>query len=191
MGSAKVRCGGVWLEGKFEIGDLIWSSRLVVDDYSGDFRASVTWGAPVGHSAPFVKAGAVFEVVEHGLRLWGGILGEPNPTDDGWELYAYGYGSRAEFAQAIVNVADPGDDPIWVPSTVPNDVVDAAIDRGFPWRRADDLGDDPIYDPDGQITSVLQLLVRAAQLQGKMVSFDSTGEITYRAEPTAPVLTVG
>lgn len=190
MGSAKVRCGGVWLEGKAEVGNLAWSSRLVVDDYSGDWKASIVWGAPTGYSAPFVKAGQRFEIVEHGVVLWGGILGEPNPQDGQWELYAYGYGSLAQYAEAIVNTGDEAH-PVWVPSTVPNAVVDAAIARGFPWRRFEDLGSVPIADPDGQVTNVLQLLYRAAQLQGKYVWFDSTGEITFVSEPTTPTLTVG
>jgi hypothetical protein len=156
------------------------------DDYSGDWQASCTWSAPADHEPPDV--GSTFEVVEHGHVLWGGVMGEPAYGSGGWELHAYGYGSVAKDYVSQANTASPGDPPIYELSTVPNDVVDAAIEFGAPWVRSTNLGTSAIWDPNQEIADLATLLMRVAKAQGKRLVFSPQGEISFADDPTTPSL---
>lgn len=180
---AKVRVGGVYLDSRFTVSDLRDSTIYRREGWSGDYQASCTWSAPPGFSADWLCRGALFEVVEHGLVTWRGVLSEPD-VGDVWSLHANGLGSLADEHLSVV--AGP------TLSTVPNDVVDYAIGTdGLAWQRWESLGSASVGSADGEATvSVSKLLDRAAQAQGKRWHVDTAGEVTFRTDPTTPTFTM-
>lgn len=186
--TATIRIGPHWIEAAYPVEDIKHSTIYRDGDYSGDFRASCRWAAPFESTQTLVRPDQTFRVVDNGVTLWGGVLTEPTYSDGVWELHAVGYGEQGKRFQAVVqDGVDEFLQPIYVPSTVPNAVVDQAIAFGAPWVRGGNLGDTAISDPEGQITDVHTLLVRAATAQGKRVHFDSDGVIRYVTDPTSPV----
>lgn len=193
MTELKVRVGNLWLDSVAGVGDLRWSTAWRLDDYCGELTASVSWAASPTFDSASIRADQTFEVLAHGFRLWGGVLDEPVYDGNAWSLNARGVGSRLERWQAVNDIGAPGS-PNIVPWTVPNDIVDYAESLGAPFSRYGvDLGGTPITDPSGVpstptaepwTTDIKTVLVLAAQQQGKRLVVDSSGAITFEADPT-------
>lgn len=176
---AGVRIGGVWLS-PAEASGLKWSSRWGYEGYSGCFQASVTLDVDSNHTPPHLARGSLFEVIEHGGRRWAGRTTESEPGRPR-TIHAFGFGAEAANYPAIVQTGG-----VWVPSTVPNAVVDAAIALGLPWVREESLGTVAIGDPEGQIKTVAQLMDAAAKQAGKRWVVDKFGRVSMQSDPTSP-----
>lgn len=188
---ARALVDGVWIDTVFPTGEGTHSTIWRVDEPSGCFQAGVQVSAPENFEAPWTRRGRRFEWWSpSGGLLWGGVTTEADrDQDDGLGIQAVGYGETAkDYAAKWFNP----DTERWEATFVPNDAVDAAVERGaFFDRYGVDLGSEPLTRAgDGPGITVWELLARAAELQGKRVWFDQWGAITFRADPTEPSLTV-
>lgn len=179
--TARVRVDGIWLDTQVAVGAIERTSSWTTDGASGDSRATVALECPRTWEGALVHPGKAMHVYSvTGLLLWGGVTNEPDRTDAGITLVAKGFGQILADYEAVTSSGNP--------SSIPNVVVDAAISRGAPFRRDGvNLGTASLATvEDTGIESVLTILTRAAISQGKRVHVDSTGAITYQADPTTP-----
>lgn len=188
---ARALVDGVWIDTLFPTGDGEHSTIWRVDEPSGCYQAGVNVFAPTNFEAQWTRRGRRFEWWSPvGGLLWGGVTTEADrDASDGLGIHAVGYGETLkDYAAKVWN----DDLDRWEATWVPNDAVDAAVERGALFSRYGvDLGSDDLKQAgDGPGITVGQLLARAAELQGKRVHVDKWAAITFRADPTEPSLTV-
>lgn len=71
------------------------TTRWGVGSYSGTTALSCSWSAPVRFSAPWLRYGARFEIVEAGVTVAEGTLTEIVPGEP-WTLHAEGFGEALD-----------------------------------------------------------------------------------------------
>lgn len=182
--TTRVRIGGEHLDRVATVSDLVDSTILRTEGWSGDYQASCKFMADRDFSAPWFRRGADWETIEEGVVTWGGLLSEPSWTGDGWSLSGYGYGSASDWP-AIDNSVG------LVPSSNPDAVLDyaTALTPPLPIERWDtsigagDLGLEP-----GEITDIATLLDRQGKALGQFWWVDSFREISWVSLPTVPTL---
>jgi hypothetical protein len=183
---AGLRIGGVWADHYAPVDGLTDSTIWRREGWSGDYQASCRLAVPPKFEATWLREGQTFEVVEHGLTTWGGIVSGVDAGSDGIGVSAYGYGVRASEFDAIYD-SDPAGPVVELPTTTPNTAVDYAIAGGLPWRRHDSLGATALGDPEGIPLTIAALMERVAQKDSKRWHVDSIGEVTLQSDPTSPV----
>lgn len=172
---ANVVIGGKWIGSMHAVSGLQDSTVFRMVGWSGDYELSCSWSAPPHFSAPWFRRGASVRVVESGITTWGGFLSEPEASDDGWSLHAYGYGAQAEMYVAT--------------SGVPNTAVDqaAASPRFMQMRRGNAvIGTTSVNAVPGDFISVAEVLDRAAAQAGAPWYVDSGGYVTLKALGNTP-----
>lgn len=176
--TARVRVDGVWLDSVAPVADVVDSTIFRHDGYSGDYEASCQWLVAPDYSASRIKRGALFEVVEHGRRTWGGWLAEPE-IGETTALHAYGFGAMAEDWPAL-----SGSGAGIASSTVANTVIDDSITyRDLPWKRFDSISSSAVGGTDGEIVTLATLLNRVAKRAGQRWWVDSWGEVSLVSDP--------
>lgn len=186
--------GRVWVDALFPSGDMEHSSMWRVDGPSGDDEAQVTLSVPPGFETSYTVRGQSFQLFSPtGGLLWGGLTEEPARNGTGITIHAKGLAWTLEEYDAKVFVEDlgPAGEDGYLPTFIPNEAVDEAEARGAPFsRNGVDLGTTSIAttDNDEKMVTVGEVLRRAAISQGKRVHVDSTGAITFKADPTTPTL---
>lgn len=178
--AARVRVGGVWLDSRYPTAEVQDSTIYRREGWSGDYQASCAWGARADFQAAWLRKGAKYEVVEHGLVTWNGLVSELEPGDT-WKIHAYGYGVQADEFRAVKVVGGA-----LVPTYIPNEAIDAAVTNdALAWRRFDSIGTTAVTTATDELSDLTTLLDRASQAQGKRWVVDSGREVTLVAEPTA------
>lgn len=124
MSVATVCVGGVPLDLVAPVSDLEDSTIWRLEGFSGDYEATFRFGADRWFSAQWFHSGATVEIREGGLPTWRGFLGEPSPSDGGWNCKAFGDGADA------VNYRFTGA----TSADIDTAVADAAT-RGMRWSR--------------------------------------------------------
>ena len=173
---ARVRVGGVYLDTIAPVDGLRDSTIWRLQGYSGDHEAEWTWSAPASFSAPWFRAGATVEVVEGGIVVWRGFLGEPQPSrNSGWSCVAFGDGADA----ANYLSSDP------VAANINTSITDAYA-RGMRWSNyGNDFTGGTFSLTPGYIAIMLNTaLDRIAASQGK-VWYVSRGVGDLRSESSA------
>lgn len=184
---------GVWVDGRplhafGSVSGVEWSSCWLYDGIGGDKTAQWRWFTDARPS--WLHAGAEVVIKTAGRRRWAGRLNEPEEADGGWSCYAYGNRTLGDDMQALVDT-DPSGVEAWMPTTVPNDGIDDAIDRGLDWLRYDSFGAFAIGTEDGITLTVADLVVRAAKLAGKRAVVDQFKALRLLSDPTTPTWLLG
>lgn len=182
--TTRVRIGGEYLDRVATVSDLVDSTVLRVEGWSGDYQASCRFAADRDFSAPWFRRGSTWEVVEDGVVAWGGLLSEPSWSGDGWSLTAYGYGSASDWP-ALEN------DGTVVPSSTPDAVLDysTGLTPPLPINRWDtSIGSVALGLEPGEVTDIATLLDRLGKSVGKFWWVDSFGEISLVGLPEDPTL---
>lgn len=174
--TARVRVDGVWLDSIATVANVVDSTIFRHEGYSGDYEASCEWLIPPDYSGSQLRRGALFEVVEHGHRTWGGWLAEPE-VGETTSLHAYGFGAMAEDWPALASGP--------VPTSVANTAIDYAIAEDLPWKRFDSISSVAVGGADGEMVTLATLLDRVAKRAGKHWWVDSFGEVSLASEPTS------
>lgn len=180
---AEVRVNGFPLEHIAAVAGVTDSTIWRSGGWSGDYQASCTFAADRGFAAPWFRRGSVFEVVENGVRTWGGPMAEPQ-AGEVWTLNAYGFGSAASDYPALVK---PTTDPA-TPSGTPDDAITYAgtLSPPFPIKRYATLALGSASLDPGEVRFIDDILNVTAAASGKRWRVDSFGEITSVSDPTSP-----
>jgi hypothetical protein len=90
-------------------------------------QLSTTLYKPARVRSEALNPGRVVKVYRGGSVVWNGILDEPTPSDQGWQVTAHGAGTMGNDYVAIYTSS-------WGTGVFDN-AVDAAISRGLNWHR--------------------------------------------------------
>lgn len=119
-------------------------------------QLSTTLFKPPRVRSEALTPGRIAKVYRGGSVVWRGILDEPVPGEQGWQLTAHGAGTEGNDYLGIYSVS-------WG-TGIFNDCVDQAVGRGLDWVRGTNIGalsgiwTGQQFDPGSQtITDVLNL----------------------------------
>lgn len=187
-----IRVGGVWLQQLSPIGDLKYSWGE-----NGPLAASWAMALPIGFLHPALTQGKTVEVFYCGLRVWRGVLEEPDR--DNWTCGAVG---TSEFLSNVANLSwDLDDNP-----ELGNSVYDGAryatgegtpppasgLTRGFDFFVDYTVPGGPVeLDPTPVPEYGLNLRAALDEFTtrtGKRWMVDADGLLRVPVEPTTPSL---
>ena len=166
---------------------LEWTRKWDYDGICGPFSASWKWSVGPQFAAGWFREGASVQVVDQGRLRWGGRLSEPQANDGVIECHAVGYGQIADTFEAVTRTGSP---PVYTPTYLPDDAIDAAIARGLPWIRPASIGATSVA-VNGVTETVETLVLRAAKREGKRANVDSRGIVTLASDPTTATWLLG
>lgn len=169
MPTPEVVVSGVKLSLVMPWGDLEW-----VDSFKGGTE-SISFSVARPH--PLFRPSAIVELDLSGVRRAVGSMVEPEP---GGRITAEGLHRLGEDEPALSEAGNA--------SLYPNEVTDAALERGLPWRRTFDFGADPVDLDHDQPHSVAQVLDSRAQAVGGLWWITPLRDVRIDPWPTVSTL---
>ncbi|AIY15852.1 hypothetical protein [Pimelobacter simplex] len=155
----ELRVGGYCLSGIVR-----WDGLKHSGDLNGDVDLSARIIFKNDWRHPALRDKAPVELMRGPACLWAGTLVEPDW--DAGTIGAVGASRDAENAMAL--------DALGNASTKPNEVIDAAINRGaLSWKRVGDFGNTEVGEPGSGLTTVRSVLDAWATKNGQAWHVDS------------------
>ncbi|KAB2807979.1 hypothetical protein F9L07_25250 [Pimelobacter simplex] len=155
----ELRVGGYRLSGIVR-----WDSLKHSGDLNGDVDLSARIIFKNDWRHPALRDKAPVELMRGPACLWAGTLVEPDW--DAGTIGAVGASRDADNAMAL--------DALGNASTKPNEVIDAAINRGaLSWKRIGDFGNTEVGEPGSGLTTVRSVLDAWATKNGQTWHVDS------------------
>ncbi|KAB2808305.1 hypothetical protein F9L07_22585 [Pimelobacter simplex] len=155
----ELRVGGYLLSGIVR-----WDGLKHSGDLNGDVDLSARIIFKNDWRHPALRDKAPVELMRGPACLWAGTLVEPDW--DAGTIGAVGASRDAENAMAL--------DALGNASTKPNEVIDAAINRGaLSWKRVGDFGNTEVGEPGSGLTTVRSVLDAWATKNGQSWHVDS------------------
>ncbi|WP_377322800.1 hypothetical protein ACFJIY_25135 [Pimelobacter simplex] len=155
----ELRVGGYLLSGIVR-----WDGLRHSSDHNGDVDLSARIRFKPGWRHPALRDKAPLELMRGPAPLFAGSIGEIDW--DAGTIAAIGASRDAETALAL--------DALGNASTKPNEVIDAAINRGaLSWKRIGDFGNTEVGEPGSGLTTVRSVLDAWATKTGQTWHVDS------------------
>lgn len=122
-GGLEIRVGGRWLSSVGMWGGLSYKTAST----GGPDEAEWEMQLPASTHHPFLRRGAIVEVLLGSYPVWKGVLAEPTYGDNGWEFHAHGLAAEGKRYLCLNSLG--------LPNGAIDGVIDQAIGRGLPWLR--------------------------------------------------------
>lgn len=92
-------------------------------------QMTATIMVPASYRTQLFNPGWQVKITRGGHQVWDGVLDEPQPSAQGWNLTAVGTGNLGQNYVGYYSVND-----VW-PADEPDEIVNRAIARGLPWAN--------------------------------------------------------